>query len=130
MGKLTDKQCKTLGKGMHADGSGLYLHVTDTGTRRFLMRWTAKDGRRAKKSVGIYPEITLADARERALDMRRDIRQGIDPRRKPDVRSIPTFGEAAATYIAAKESEFSNPKHIAQWRMRRRRLNWLVGIWA
>jgi hypothetical protein len=46
-----------------ADAHGLYLFVATTGTRswRWKYRWQGKE---RKLTFGLYPEVSLADARE------------------------------------------------------------------
>ena len=60
------------------DGGGLYLLVTPAGGKlwRFKYRY---DGKEKLLSLGTYPEISLADARQRCEEARRMIAQGIDP---------------------------------------------------
>jgi len=68
--------------------------------------------------------VTLAEAREAALEARRLLRRGIDPiderkrRRKAEplaaVTTI-TFADAARRYVHDHRDEWRNPKHAAQW---------------
>jgi len=60
------------------DGDGLYLLVTEKGHKwwRFKYRF---DGKEKSLAFGTYPEIPLADARERRDEARRQVAHGIDP---------------------------------------------------
>lgn len=60
------------------DDHGLYLEVTPTGGRwwRYKFRYAGKEKR---LSLGTYPEVGLAEARAKRDDMRRQIRNGVDP---------------------------------------------------
>lgn len=60
------------------DGGGLFLLVTPTGGKlwRFKYRYAEKEG---KLTLGPYPEISLADARQRRDEARKQIAHGIDP---------------------------------------------------
>ena len=79
MGKLTDVRVrKTAHTGLHNDGYGLYLKVTDGGARSWIFRFKI-GGRTRDMGLGPYPEISLADAREKAADARKLTRQDIDP---------------------------------------------------
>jgi hypothetical protein len=61
------------------------------------------------------PGISLAIARERAMEARRAIAQGQDPPTvKPEKKKL-TFQEAAEALIAAKRNGWRNAKHGAQW---------------
>ena len=60
------------------DGGGLYLEISPSGGRswRYKYRFDAKENR---ISFGRYPEITLAEAREKHRDARKLLANGIDP---------------------------------------------------
>jgi integrase len=60
------------------DSGGLYLHVTDKGGKlwRFKYRF---DGKQKLLALGIYPEISLLDARQKRDEARRQLANGIDP---------------------------------------------------
>ena len=104
--------------------SGLGLQITPTNARTWLLR-VSVGGRRREIGLGAFPEVPLAQARERARDAKDAIRRGIDPveERKAARAALVaarrrglTFAEAVDKYLAAKEAEFSNAKHRAQWR--------------
>ena len=63
--KLTDKFLKSAKAGRHGDGRGLYLEVSPTLNKRFVYRFTLK-GRTSEISLGIYPAVTLTEARRKA----------------------------------------------------------------
>ena len=60
------------------DTDGLYLLVTEKGHKwwRFKYRF---DGKEKSLSLGTYPEISLADARQRRDEARKHVAHGIDP---------------------------------------------------
>lgn len=62
-----------------ADRDGLALEVTPSGTKhwRYRFRWA---GRATMISLGPYPAIGLAQARQKALEARAQLSTGIDPR--------------------------------------------------
>lgn len=61
-----------------SDGDGLYLLIHPSGGKwwRFDYRF---DGKRKTLSMGVYPEVSLRDARDRRDDARRKIANQIDP---------------------------------------------------
>ncbi len=81
-------------------------------------------GKRRDLGLGGYPDVTLAQARERARETRAIIQQGRDPVAEREAAQaalraavrVPTFDECAKRFIAAKASGWRNPKHRAQWR--------------
>jgi len=60
------------------DGYGLYLLVTKTGGRLWRFNYIF-DNKPNQLSLGSYPEITLADARQRREDARKLLAHGISP---------------------------------------------------
>jgi hypothetical protein len=61
-----------------ADGAGLYLEVDPSGGKywRFKYRRTGKEKR---ISLGVYPEVSLANARKARDGCREQLAKGIDP---------------------------------------------------
>lgn len=132
--RLTAKQVEgKLKPGYHGDGDGLWLAVGKTGSRSWVFKYvspTALPGANGRKPVtgmglGAAPLVTLAEARDKALELRRQVAAGIDPleERKreraqaaTDAHRLTTFAEAATAYIDAKEGGFKNEKHKQQWR--------------
>lgn len=79
---LTDAQCRRA-KGADrpaklTDERGLYLYVTTSGFRSWRFRYRF-DGKEKKLTFGAYPEVSLAEARERRDDARRALRDRVDP---------------------------------------------------
>ncbi|MFZ0338889.1 MAG: Arm DNA-binding domain-containing protein, partial [Terracidiphilus sp.] len=60
------------------DGRGLYLEISPSGGRwwRFKYRF---DGKEKRLSLGVYPDVSLKEARDHLDDVRRKLRAGIDP---------------------------------------------------
>jgi integrase len=116
-GSLTARKVATAKVGKYSDGGNLYLLVSETGSKKWVMRFTFR-GRAREMGLGSATVISLADAREKAADARRKIANGIDPiiDRKRDV-GIPTFGEMADQVCEALSAGFRNEKHKAQWKM-------------
>jgi integrase len=109
--------------GMYADGGGLFLQVAKGGGRSWVYRYMIA-GRSREMGIGSATTITLAEARNRRDDAKRQRDQGTDPieQRKHKkakahldaVRSM-TFREAASAYIDANKVAWRNAKHRAQW---------------
>ena len=108
-------------KGLHADGGGLYLRITDSGTKGWIFRFT-REGRTRDMGLGTCADISLASAREIAEESRKRLKQGLDPieARKNAAREnasadCVTFREAVECYITAHEPSWKNAKHRQQW---------------
>ncbi len=117
MGKLTTRKVETAKPGKYGDGAGLQLAVAPTGARKWVYRYMTQ-GKAREMGLGDYPTITLAEAREKALEARRLARSGVDPiaERRKD-RRVPTFGELADDIAGQLAEGFRNDKHKAQWKM-------------
>lgn len=111
--------------GNHAVGgvAGLYLYVNDAGARSWVLR-TMVGSKRRHMGLGGFPDVPLAQAREKARKARDDIEQGIDPiaQRKAAVSLLraqqateKTFQQAAEGFVEAHGDTWKNPKHRAQW---------------
>ena len=59
-----------------ASGNGVHLVVQPTGLKQWLVRYRMPDGKRGKKIVGIYPDMSIADAHKVAEDLHLSIRAG------------------------------------------------------
>lgn len=112
-------------QGFYAVGgvSGLLLQVSKGGSRSWILRARIGEKRR-DIGLGGYPEVSLALARERALEKKSLIAKGIDPveeKRASKARLIAsqrntiTFDDAADKVHTTKSKEFKNEKYKAQW---------------
>ena len=116
--KLTDRKVKaSLAAGRYYDGSGsgLHLHVRESGSKAWVQRIRIH-GKYVDLGLGGYPALSLSAARKTALENKSLTAEGKDPRiAKAKPQKIPTFTEVADTVIAMKTAGLSNAKHRAQW---------------
>ena len=87
-----------------ADGRGLVIEVLPTGSKVWRLRYRLS-GRQEKVTIGAYPEFTLAEARDKAADMRRQVARGESPaatkrRDKAAARNPDTVVEFAKVWMA------------------------------
>jgi len=76
--KLTVLYVKNAKPGKHFDGSGLYVEVSASGSRLWRMKYR-HTGKEKRLAFGAFPEVSIAEARERAAKARALLRDGIDP---------------------------------------------------
>jgi len=102
--------------GRHADGGGLYLSISPNGGRRwvFLFRW---HGKPTEIGFGSARDVTLARARELALQARSKLAEGVNPKDARRASGGATFGKCADQVIEAMRPSWRNAKHAAQWEM-------------
>lgn len=100
-GNLSARKVDTIREaGRYSDGAGLILVVRESGSKSWLQRISI-GGKRADLGLGGYPDVSLADARERAQHNRTLVSEGKDP------RQIKAEAQAArrAAEIAAQEDD-------------------------
>src|ERR1700677_196636 len=103
MARLTERGVQTVKPGRHSDGDGLHLVVSETGRKKWVLRYQVR-GVRKDKGLGAYPAIGLKDVRERAMGARKRIARGVDPieadrAAKKASKPVPTFREMAKLVI-------------------------------
>ena len=120
---LTSALCRnTKEPKLHPDGNGLFLAVSPTGGKSWILR-IRHAGKRPEIGLGSFGDVSLADAREIAADVRKLSRKGIDPRTwkkhltddEGGHTGAPTFDQCIQQAMRKVSAELSNPKHIAQW---------------
>ena len=117
------KVASATGQGRYADGGGLYLQVSRSGTKSWLFRFML-DGKARQMGLGPIHTVPLIDARAAAMNCRRLLLDGVDPiedrktrrqRRRLETVSTMTFKDCAKQYIDSHKSAWKNQKHASQW---------------
>lgn len=120
MGKLSALAIKAATKpGTYQDGDGLMLVVKSTGSRSWVLR-AQTDGKRRDFGLGSASAVPLAKARDKAEDIRRQLREGIDPvaKKRADKlakATIPIFRVAADDCHGERKADWRNLKHRDDW---------------
>ena len=110
-----------------SDGGGLQLWLTPTGSKLWHVAYRF-EGKQKKLSLGPYPIVTLAEARERRDHVKRLLIKDIDPsahrkdqHRQSVERQANTFELIARELIEKKTLEGKAPKTL-------QKLEWLLGL--
>jgi integrase len=122
---LTARTVATIsGPGRYGDGNGLWLQVSQWGTKAWLYRYQLA-GKARSMGLGPVDTVSLADARDLRDEARRQVRAGIDPisarktaraqRALADAAAM-TFRQAALATITAHEGTWTNAEHRRQWK--------------
>lgn len=100
-----------------ADGEGLYLLVTPSGSKYWRLRYFF-NGKEKLLALGVYPEVGLADARERRSQARKQLAAGKDPseikkqtRRESTASCDNSFETIAREYLEKRAHEWT-PGHV------------------
>ena len=92
--KHTDKPVKL------ADGGGLYVELHPNGSRYWRMKYRF-GGAEKRLAFGVYPEVSLADARKRRDEARKLVATGTDPSDLRKAEKAATAAKAEASRLAA-----------------------------
>ena len=105
----------------HGGITGLTLHPSTTkGRGKWVFRYVSPvTGKRRNAGLGIYPEISIADAGNQARLMREQLAKGLDPleikKEEASKPAIPTVEIAARQVHEQLLPGWRNPKHGKQW---------------
>lgn len=131
MHRLTARQVESAAPGQaYPDGGGLYLRVSDTGNRKWELRYASPiTGKRVDMGLGSANKghVGLAAARSLAAVARELVARGLDPvverdreraeRAAEATRVAPqAFGAFAEDWMDQNLDQHRNEKHRAQWR--------------
>lgn len=109
--------------GYYADGGGLYLQVSRSGSKSWIFRYMLNSKER-EMGLGSLLDVSLADARQKRDDYRKLARAGVDPidarKRGEQDQALAlargtTFKECAESFIRANRARWTNDKHASQW---------------
>jgi len=96
------------------DGGGLYLNVQPNGARYWRMKYPYA-GKERLLALGVYPEVSLTEARQRREDARTLLRDGKDPgaervavKESKLRQSDAAFPAVAAAWLAFKRKEWAD----------------------
>ncbi|RYG86770.1 MAG: site-specific integrase [Alphaproteobacteria bacterium] len=110
--------------GRHAVGGADGLHLRVAGASRAWVLRAKVGARRCDIGLGPFPEVTLAEARDAAIDLRRQIRRGVDPleerkqarlHHQTQRQPLVTFRSCAEKFVEMNQAGWKNTKHAAQW---------------
>ena len=109
--------------GLYGDGGGLTLQITATGAKSWLLRYMVA-GKPHGMGLGPTHTVSLAEARQKALDARKLLIDGINPLAAKKQSKIAaaladakmmSFDQCAEAYILAHKAGWKNAKHGDQW---------------
>ncbi|MDL5036356.1 tyrosine-type recombinase/integrase [Comamonas resistens] len=98
--KLTDAKLRTLSEpGKYFDGAGLFLDLTAAGGRYWRLKYRIA-GKEKLLALGVYPAVSLKDAREMASQARQAIQSGDDPAEQRKAAKSKAVHESVNTFRA------------------------------
>lgn len=94
----------------HSDGGGLYLHVKQAG-KYWRMNYRF-NGKQRTLALGVYPAVSLAQARKLRTEAREQLAQGIDPSTAKQEAKQAEKVAAANTYEAVAREFHGIKAHV------------------
>jgi integrase len=110
-----------------SDRDGLYLFVKPSGTRYWRLNYRFA-GQQRTISFGRWPEVSLADARERLIKARRQLSDGIDPSEQVKLDKIKASIAQADTFKAVSDEWLEKVGLEARAPMTIRKYEWQLGM--
>jgi len=104
--KLRDKAYKL------SDEKGLYLEVMPNGSKYFRLKYRC-GGKEKRLALGVYPETTLKEARDKRDEARKLLTQGVDPGEQRKAMKAATADSAANSFEVVAREWFA--KHAPTW---------------
>jgi integrase len=105
-----------------ADGKGLYLTRLPSGRANWQVRYTVGD-KQGTYSLGVYPEVPLAEARKKRGEIKNQAKEGIDPvqeRRAQRVEKVnaseQTFADLTTEWLEMQAPEWSEVHQVKSQR--------------
>ena len=86
-----------------SDGGGMYLEVMPNGSKYWRLKYRF-EGKEKKLALGVYPDVSLALARERRQDARKLLANGIDPSENKKAVKAAKFDKSENSFeVVARE---------------------------
>ena len=114
---LNDKQIRALKPEEKAkkyfDGGGMYLEVAPNGSKKWRLKYRI-GGVEKRISLGVYPQVSLSEAREKCFELRKVIQKGVDPSSEKRRMALAnrTFKEVGTDWYEKEKSSWTE-KHAA-----------------
>ena len=109
---------KNLGQGKHPDGQGLWLVKRSKDAGKWILRLVVS-GKRREMGLGRWPDVSIAEARERAAAARKQVRDGFDPigerLRQRHAPGAITLAEAVKGCLEARQAELKSEGTSGRW---------------
>jgi integrase len=104
--------------------NGLEIMVTSSGHKSFKVT-KKKDGKFIRVTLGGYPDLSIENARKKALEVNTQLAQGVNPNEeKNQLRKEMLFGDLFALYM-----DLYSKKHKRSWKYDEREVNKFLGHW-
>lgn len=87
------------------DGGSLFVHIKPNGTKRFVMAYRFR-GKQKSLALGVYPAVSLKEARRRRDEAKELLEQGVDPGARKQAEKSGYGGDGDLTFKEAADIWF------------------------
>lgn len=94
------------------DGGGLYIEIPPSGNKRWRLKFRV-DGKEKRLSLGVYPDVSLRDARARRDEARKLLANGVDPAVNRKVQKSARLERAANSFEVIAREWYA--RNLASW---------------
>ena len=107
-----------------SDGDGLQLWINTNGSKSWMLDYRHPiTKKRSSMSFGLYPAVSLADARKKRAQAKQNIALGVDPKEHRDdvarllkISSLTTLSSVAQNWFEIKKTKISATPAKSLWR--------------
>jgi Arm DNA-binding domain len=110
-----------------SDSDGLYVFVSTNGTKSWRMNYRYL-GRQKTLSFGVWPEVSLADARAKRDEARRQLAADMDPSEQQKLRQLAKSLAAENTFKSIAEEWLTKLAREQRAEITLDKLKWLLGL--
>ncbi|MFA5990568.1 MAG: integrase arm-type DNA-binding domain-containing protein [Sphingomonas sp.] len=108
-----------------SDGGGLYLLVTKAGQRCWRVDYRFGE-KRATAALGVYPTVSLAEARAKRLEIKKQIADGMNPSAKRKIDKITGLLANVNSFQAVAEEWLDKARREGRAEVTLGKLKWLL----
>ena len=108
---LNAKSLDSLAPGKYHDGAGLIFRVDQQGNRNWVQRVKQDNGKESSKGLGVYPAVSLAEARKAGAEAKRRMASGSEP-----IPAILTFAEVADEFAEGWTAGLKRQRYMDEWK--------------
>lgn len=120
LNRLTAKGISSCAQGKYCDGGGLWFVKRSDGGAQWVLRVTVH-GKRREMGLGVYPAVSLAEARKNAEEAKAKVRDNVDPikdrerQRREATHNLHLFKEVAKEAFESRKADLKGDGIAGRW---------------